>query len=72
MPDSTIPWARMMGLAFTRWSLSPEAFWSMTLTEFAAAVDASLGQTACDAPGRDFLEAMLKAHPDTKGSEEHE
>lgn len=51
----------MMRLAFTRWGLSPAAFWSMTPRELAAALGAG---RASDTPDRTVLDRLMRLHPD--------
>jgi len=64
MNEATIPWRAMMGVAFSRLFLSPEAFWSMTLHEFSAAVQVAERSHAFTKPDREKLSEMLAAFPD--------
>lgn len=50
-----------MRLAFTRWGLSPAAFWSMSPRELAAALGAG---PASAAPDRTVLDSLMRLHPD--------
>ena len=50
-----------MRLAFTRWGLSPEAFWAMTPRELAAALGSGTRPTGFD---RRALDRLMGRYPD--------
>lgn len=57
-----------MRLAFTRWGLSPAAFWSMTPRELAAALGSA---RASDTPDRAVLDRLMRLHPDSSPETTH-
>ncbi len=57
------PWRQVMADGLGRLRLSPEAFWSMTPREFAAAT----GWASPGAPARADFEALARRFPDQKG-----
>lgn len=50
-----------MRLAFTRWGLSPAAFWAMTPRELAAALGLGTGAAGFD---RAALDRLMRRFPD--------
>ncbi|PRD45803.1 hypothetical protein C5748_01230 [Phyllobacterium phragmitis] len=56
------PWATMMQAGLGHLRLSPEAFWSMTPRELAAAM--GLSARAANAPSRQTFDALMRAFPD--------
>lgn len=57
------PWRAVMAVGFGVMRLSPQAFWSMTPREFAAALDAVAGD-AEEAPNRADLSDLMLLYPD--------
>jgi uncharacterized phage protein (TIGR02216 family) len=54
-----------MAFGLGRLRLSPEAFWRLTPREVAVLI----GGGAPPPPGRAWLDALMQAHPDTRGHE---
>lgn len=60
-----VDWAGLMRLGLGRMSLSSDTFWSMTPTEFVAAVEGRFGQLSggeAMSPGR--LSQLMQQYPD--------
>lgn len=60
-------WAGLMRVGLGVLRLSPNAFWSMTPREFAAACSAFEGPAAEPAMARADLEALMARFPDRAG-----
>ncbi|MEM1314029.1 MAG: rcc01693 family protein [Pseudomonadota bacterium] len=60
-------WAGLMRVGLGVLRLSPEAFWSMTPREFAAACSAFDGPETAPAMARTDLEALMARFPDQAG-----
>lgn len=63
--SAPFPWADAMAFGFGILRLAPDAFWSMTPRELAAAIRARRGQGGGVAPDRPSLDALMRAFPDT-------
>lgn len=63
MSPRPFPWQEAMGFAFAVLRMPPDAFWSMTPRELAAAIRFASGSVAAP-PGRARLEALMAAFPD--------
>ena len=58
-----LAWADLMALGFGVLGLAPDAFWSMTLKELAAAIKVVMPEAETPV-GRDAMQALMRRYPD--------
>lgn len=58
-----------MRLAFTRWGLSPAAFWALTPRELAACLAPAVPR---DRPERAALDRLMRRFPDRPNGADHD
>lgn len=62
------PWPEAMQLGFGVLRLSSQCFWGLTPRELASAFEALSGRRSAGPPGRETMEALMRAFPDEERS----